>query len=202
MLSHAVPKKLLEHFAYDDPVTRSKRLWRYQKGRPPYGRAAPKFATAWEGHFADPVNATKEAELEARLQREFEDPVNKFLDLMSYRTFAFNATHARLLTGYITILFNRTRARRAASGGQQHGMIAALRAVRADDDMLAQLAAKQTMDMLASGYPLERPVTKQDAIAAIDNTIAEHTRGDVAQRGYVHTMETMMAFDDEGMRNG
>jgi hypothetical protein len=35
MLSHTVPRKLLEHFAFDDPVTRSKRLWRYQKGRPP-----------------------------------------------------------------------------------------------------------------------------------------------------------------------
>ena len=35
MLSHTVPKKLLEHFAFDDPVTRSKRLWRYEKGRPP-----------------------------------------------------------------------------------------------------------------------------------------------------------------------
>src|SRR5438552_4142198 len=135
MFSHTVPKKLLEQFAFDEPRTGSKRLWRYQKGRPPYGRAAPKFATAREGHFADPVNAMKEAELEARLQREFEDPVNKFLDLMSYRTFAFNATHARLLTGYITILFNRTRARRAASGDQQKRMIDAFRAVQADDDM-------------------------------------------------------------------
>jgi hypothetical protein len=40
--SHTVPKKLLEHFAYDDSVTLSKRLWRYQKGRPPLGRVAPK----------------------------------------------------------------------------------------------------------------------------------------------------------------
>jgi hypothetical protein len=65
MLSHTVPRKLLEHFAYDDFVTKSKRLWRYQKDRPPYGRAAPISATRWDGHFADPDNAAKEAEIEA-----------------------------------------------------------------------------------------------------------------------------------------
>jgi hypothetical protein len=39
-------------------------------------------------------------------------------------------------------------------------------------------------------------------VTAIENNIAEHTKGDVAQRGYMQTMETMMAFDDEGMRRG
>ena len=82
MKSHTVPKKLLEQFAYDDPATRSRRLWRYQKGRPPYGRASPKTATRWEGHFADSANSMKEAELEERLKREFEEPVNQFIDLI------------------------------------------------------------------------------------------------------------------------
>src|SRR5688500_7224708 len=118
MLSHTVPKKLLEHFAYDDPVTRSKRLWRYQKAKPPYARAAPRSATRWDGHFADPANAAKEEEIEGRLQREFENPVNQFIELLNYQTFAFSATHRRLLTGYITILFHRSRARRGASDGQ------------------------------------------------------------------------------------
>jgi hypothetical protein len=56
------------------------------------------------------------------------------------------------------------------------------------------------MDMVPGG--LRRMLTKEELIAAIDNTIAEHTRGDQGQRGYVRTMETMMAFDDEGMRHG
>lgn len=200
MLSHTVPKKLLEHFAYDDPVTRSKRLWRYEKGQAPYGRAAPRTATRWDGHFADPANATKEAEVEARLQREFEEPVNRFIDLIGYRTFAFTATHIRLLTGYLTILFHRSRARRAASEGQQDRMVDALRALRADDAKLAKYIAKQTMDLIPGG--LRRMVTKEEAIAAIDNQIAAHMKGDAAQRGYVHTMETMMAFADMGMRSG
>ena len=58
MKSHTVQRKLLEQFAYDDPATRLKRLWRYQKGQPPYGRAAPKTATRWDEHFADPANST------------------------------------------------------------------------------------------------------------------------------------------------
>jgi hypothetical protein len=146
------------------------------------------------------VNSTKEAEIESRLQREFENPVNQFLDLLAYRTFAFTTTHIRLLTGYMTILFHRSRARKAASGGQQHSIIDALRALRADKERLAQLAAKMTMDLVSGG--LRRLLTVEEAISAIDINIAKHTQGDVAQRGYVQTMETMMAFIDEGMRNG
>jgi hypothetical protein len=146
-------------------VTRSKRLWQYQKGLPPNGRAAPKTATRWDGHFADPEDVTKEAEVEERLKREFEDPVNRFLDLIAYRTFAFTATHIRLLTGYLTILFHRSRARKEASGGQQNKMIDALRALRADDERLSKLAAKQTMDLIPGG--LRRMVTKEEATIAL-----------------------------------
>jgi len=202
MKSHTVPRKLLEQFAYDDPVTRSKRLWRYQKGKPPYGRAAPRTATRWAGHFADPTHSTKEAEFEDRLKREFEDPVNQFIDVIGYQTFALTATHVRSLTGYITILFNRTRARRAASDGQTDVEIEALRALLSDDQRLAQLAAKQTMNMIDSGYPLRRMVTTQEIVEGIERTIAEHTNDDEAQRRYLQTMETMMAFADDKMLNG
>ena len=202
MKSHTVPRKLLEQFAYDDPVTRSKRLWRYQKGRPPYGRAAPKTAARRGGHFADPANSTKEAELEERLKREFEDPVNQFIDMIGYRTFTLTAAHIRLLTGYITVLFNRTRARRAASDGQSNIMIEALRALLSDDQKLSDLAAKLTMDMVNSGYQLRRMVTKQEIIDGIKREIARHTNDDEAQRSYIQTMETMMAFADETMLNG
>jgi hypothetical protein len=202
MKSHTVPRKLLEQFAYYDAVTRSKRLWRYQKGQPPYGRAAPKTATRWNGHFADPANSTKEAELEERLKREFEDPVNQFIDMIGYRTFTLTATHIRLLTGYIRILFNRTRARRAASDGQSNIRIDALRALLCDDQRLSDLAAKQTMDMIDSGYQLRRMVTKQEIVEGIKRQIARHTNDDEAQRTYVQTMETMMAFADEKMLKG
>jgi hypothetical protein len=75
MRSHTVPKKLLEQFAYADPVTRSNRFWQYRKDQPPWGRASPKSATTWGGHFADPTNAAREERIELRLKQEFEDPV-------------------------------------------------------------------------------------------------------------------------------
>src|ERR1700722_16983297 len=84
MFSHTVPKKLLEQFAYDDPRTKSKRLWQYQKGLPPWWKASPGRATAWDGHFADPANAAKEEQIELRLKQEFEDPVNEFIEMIGY----------------------------------------------------------------------------------------------------------------------
>jgi len=200
MLSHTVPKKLLEHFAYDDPITGSRRLWRYEQGLAPYGRAAPKTATRWEGQFAHPDNATKEAEVETRLKREFEDPVNQFIDDLRYQTFPFTPTQVRLLTAYLTMLFHRSRARRAASTGQQEALINAFRALRDDDELLAQLVGKMTMDLIPAG--LRRMATKEEAIMAIDNRIAEESKGDSAQRGYLHTMETMMEFSDNAVRDG
>lgn len=180
MLSHTVPKKLLAHFAFDDPVTRSMRLWQYQRGLPPYGRATPKTATRWDGHFVDPANAAKEAEIELRLKREFEDPVNAFNDLFAYETFAFTQTRIRLLTGYVTMLFHRTRARQAASPDQQSRMLEALRSLRADEGRLSLLVGKMTMDLVPGG--LRRLVTKDELLFVIDQRIAEQSLMDAPQR--------------------
>jgi hypothetical protein len=73
--SHAVPQRLLQQFAYYDPHTKSLRLWRYAKGRPPFNNTSPKTATRYPGHFSDPQDAAAEAHLEERLDREFEHPV-------------------------------------------------------------------------------------------------------------------------------
>src|SRR5271165_458404 len=101
MFSHTVPKKLLDHFAFDDPVTKSRRLCRYEEGRAPRWDASPKIATAWDGHFSDPANAEREEEIEYRLKREFEDPVNEFIEMIGYRTFFLDARRIYLLTGYM-----------------------------------------------------------------------------------------------------
>ena len=128
--------------------------------------------------------------------------MNQFIDVIGYRTFALTATHIRLLTGYITILFNRTRSRRAASDGQNNMMIEALRALLSDDQKLSELAAKQTLEMIGEGYPLRRTVTKKEIVAGIEREITRHASADDVQRSYIQTMETMMAFADENMLNG
>ena len=201
MKSHTVPKKLLERFAFDDPVTRSKRLWRYQKGRTPYGRAAPKTATRWDGHFADPANATKEAQLEEQLERKFEHPVNQFIEMIGYRTFVLQPHHVKALTGYLTMLFTRSRARRAASQGHADVTIDALRSLLSDEQRISELTAKLTMDVIDHGLAT-RMVTREEVVAAIENTIAAHSDTDEPQRRYIQTVETMMEFADVNMLNG
>jgi Protein of unknown function (DUF4238) len=119
MQSHTVPRKLLEQFAYNDPVTAAKRLWSYEKGRPPYWKASPRTATRIESHFSHPEDAAKEAELERRLNREFEEPVNRFLFEISDPHLLLTDTHRRQLTFYVTLLFSRSEARRKASGHLQ-----------------------------------------------------------------------------------
>lgn len=201
MKSHTVPKKLLEQFAYYDPVTRSKRLWRYQKGRAPYGAAAPKTATRWAGHFSHPADGGKEAELEERLEREFEHPVNQFLDMIGYRTFVLQPRQIRALTGYITMLFTRSRARRAASEGHADITIEALRSLLSDEQRLSDLIGRYTMEVLARGIDT-RMVTREEVTAEIEKTIAAHSGGQEAQRRYIQSVEVMMEFEDDNMLNG
>jgi hypothetical protein len=200
MRSHTVPMKLLKRFAYDDPVTRSKRLWRYQKEHPPYGNASPKTATRRNGHFADPTNAAKEAEIEERLERQFEHPVNQFIEDIEYRTFVLQPGHIRVLTGYITMLFGRSRARQTASKDDADRMAEALRALLSNDHQLSELAGKFTIDAINRG--LVQAVTKEEVVAVIERTIAAHDGADQPQSRYILTMDTMMRFVDLGMLNG
>jgi hypothetical protein len=199
MLSHTVPKHLIEHFAYHDKSTRSMRLWRYQKGRAPY-RAAPKHATSWNGHFADTKNKDRELAIELRLKQQFEDPVNMFIEGLQNAEFGFMPARVRLLTGYITMLFNRTPARRAASPLQQGRIIAALKAIRSDLHRIEQLRVKHMTDCFLRGTPLV--VTAAEVQKEIDRHIARQSAPDAPQERYLDTMENMMAFVDEHMRNG
>jgi Protein of unknown function (DUF4238) len=202
MRSHTVPRKLLDQFAYDDPVTKSRRLWRYGKGQPPDPRASPKTATRWAGHFAHPENALKEKELEDRLEREFEAPVNDFIEMIGYRTFYLDARRIYLLTGYVRMLFSRSFSRKAASAIHAKTKVDAFRALLKDDKMLTALTAKYTMEAIRLGLPVTEMVTKEQIIAITKKQIATHSGPEEAQRDYIQAIETMLAFPDETMLNG
>jgi hypothetical protein len=202
MRSHTVPKKLLEQFAYPDTVTRSNRLWQYKKDRPPWGEASPKSATRWDGHFADPANAAKEAQLELRLKQEFEDPVNEFLEMIGYRTFFLDSRRIYLLTGYVRMLFTRSKGRQAASAVHAQTKMEPFRALLNDDQKLSELRAHYTMEAIRQGIPVTEMLTKEQLIAITEKQIAEHTRPDEGQRDYIQSLETMMTFPDESMLHG
>jgi hypothetical protein len=110
--SRAVPQSLLQQFAYYDPRTKSLRLRRYAKGRPPFNNASPKTATRYPGHFSDPQDAAAEAHLEERLAREFDHPVTGH---RPHRTVTIsgnhpplpmivNVTHESLETGMVDLI--------------------------------------------------------------------------------------------------
>jgi hypothetical protein len=119
MLSHTVPKKLLEQFAYFNPFKRSLWLWRYEKDRAPYPNASPRSATQVPNHFSHPDDSSKEAEIERRLGREFESLVNDFLFEITRPGFSATDVQRRQLTLYVTLLFLRSEARRKASAHTQ-----------------------------------------------------------------------------------
>jgi hypothetical protein len=86
--------------------------------------------------------------------------------MLSFETFAFTGEQRRLLTGYITMLFHRTCASRK--------ILNALRSLRANEQRITILAAKQTMDLIPQG--LNRMVTREKVITAIDNTLQQRVR--------------------------
>jgi hypothetical protein len=202
MRSHTVPRKLLDQFAYDDPVTKSRRLWLYAKGRAPNPKGSPKTATRWAGHFAHPMNAAKEKELEDRLEREFEAPVNEFLEMIGYHTFYLDARRIFLLTGYIRMLFTRSVARKAASAIYAKTKVDAFRALLNDEEKLAALTEKYTVEAVRLGFPVREMVTKEQIISITEKQIAEHSGPNEAQRDYIQAIETMFNLPDETMLNG
>ena len=122
--------------------------------------------------------------------------------MIGYKTFVLTAAHIRLLTGYITMLFNRTRARRAAGTVQKNAALDAFQGLLSDEQKLSEYAAKVTMDMINAGYPLRGMVTTQEAAEAIRRTIARYSNDEEEHRSYVQTVETMMAFSNESMLRG
>ena len=184
MKSHTVPKKLLEQFSYDDPITKSKRLWRYEKGRSPYNNASPRTATRWESHFADPRNAAKEVELESRLKSEVEDPVNDFICLANCETFALSTTHIRLLTAYITSLFHRSQARQSATRIHRDMRLESMRSLLGDDKMSA-LSLQFTKNAIESGHLLDRPFTKAQVREMVNHVIDLHSTEEYLQHEYI-----------------
>ena len=201
MRSHSVPKKLLEQFTFEDRMTKSRRLWTYEKGLPPYA-SSPRSATRWDGHFADPRNASKEEELERRLNHEIEEPVNEFIGLLRYSAFVLSLDHKRKLTRYITLLFNRSRGRMGATQHQLDQMLGAMQSMLSNDAQLQTYADKLTIDALAAGIPLERPITKKDVALQLKRTIQDHSAEDQLRHQYSQTIEDMLTFEDTSMMDG
>lgn len=202
MLSHTVPRCLLDQFAYDDPVTSSRRLWQYAKGRQPSGFASPRSATRIDKHFADPSDADREERLEKRLNEEFENPVHQFLPQLRYQTFVITRSHIRQLTRYVTLLFHRSQNRRRGTKEQVQIAIDSIRSLLAKEEKLAQIAGRWTLQIIRLGHPLQRTVTIDEVRSTGEKMIAAMQAQGHLQTTYVDTMERTMALCDDELDNG
>jgi len=202
MESHTIPRKLLDQFAFDDSVTKSRRLWQYAKGRAPWGRASPRTATRISSHFADPDDAAREAKVEDRLNREFEDPVHRFIDQLRYRTFVLSRSHIRQLTRYVSLLFNRSEGRRIATREQVDIAIASSRSILTNEERLRMIAGKWTIDVIQEGHQLQRVVTIDQVRENVQKMIDMMEASGHQQTTYVDAIERSMAYLDEGIDNG
>ena len=122
--------------------------------------------------------------------------------LSSYSTFVLSVVHKRQLTGYITTLFHRSRARKLASPDQMQMKLEAFRALLSDEEALSRLAAKYTMDSIESGINLAGAVPKNIVIEVINRQIERHSGTRAVQSDYINTVELMMSLPDERMING
>jgi hypothetical protein len=177
-------------------------LWQYAKGRPSSQLASPTSATRISRHFADPANKEREARFEARLNDEFEDPVHKFLKSLQMWTFVMSRLQVRQMTRYITLLFNRSQNRRGATAEPVSLAIQTTQSFLADEEKVAKVAARWTMEMIRLGYELDRPVGNADVRKSAEDMIATMQTPEHQQTTYVDRMERAMAFLDDALDNG
>jgi len=199
MKSHTVPRRLLRQFSYFDATTKSERLWRYQKGKPPSPKASPKTAARVDGHFENPIDAAQEALIEQRLANEVEGPVNRLFDGLNDPAFTFTEDRRRPLTRYITLLFNRSMARRNAT---QHIISVrnyALQQFLQNDVQLMTVATHWNLDAFFRGLNFGRLFTPTDVAGAAVRYIAADPTGSSLQESYSQSIIHAMTQFDEAM---
>lgn len=201
MLSHTVPKKLLEQFAYYNPHKRSLWLWRYEKGRQPYPHASPKSATRIDGHFATAEDPAKEAELERRLNAEIEEPVTKFLSEIGKPDYIASQVHRRQLTLYVSLLFLRSEARRKAAAHTQEIFKKTVETFIRNEDQIRTVAAKWSIDLLLARKIRSGLVTTKMVADGLRKQI-DSLGPTKARNSYVRMVERAILEIDVPMMNG
>jgi hypothetical protein len=192
--SHTNAQLLLAQFAFDGPTRGSKRLWRYEKNHNIELQIGLKSATAHKGHFKYPPHPGKEEQLEDRLNREVEQPVNKFLADLKYSVFHLNSTQRDHMAKYITTQFHRSAHRKSLKLDQRM-TLKALQEVAADEKMVAQIAE-------CYSYETKQTVTPEQAVDGLHQMIARYSTDEQSQRGYFEMVENMMEYRDETLIAG
>jgi hypothetical protein len=197
MKSHTTPKRLLKQFSYKHPVEQSDWLWQYSKGKKPNGRKSPTSATRIDGFYADPNDSVIEVEVETRLARDIEQPVNDFMDEVCDPEFVLTDERKLALTRYIFMLFQRSQARRSGQGPMMAVRAHAFSSFLNNPKQLATVAAHWNMEALSQGRGFsDGLITPEHVAEGAKHMMLVQNTPDALQRSYVEGIKNQMSHID------
>ena len=170
--------------------------------RTPYNKQSPKSATSYRGHFSDPENAAAEAEIEQRLAREFENPVNEFVNLLGDPAFIRSDERRLQLTRYVTLLFLRSKSRRQGTKHIQEVKRQALDKFLSNEPQLLTVATNWNIDLICRGVRMSSPITKEDVAGKAREYFERLPTEEAEQQQYMVGIQNGMANLDEPMYRG
>jgi hypothetical protein len=162
---------------------------------------SPKSATRIDKHFDDPEDEAREALIEARLNEEFENPVNAFIGQLGSPDFVASDLRRKQLAFYVQLLFQRSQARRKASSLLTEVTHRAFRSFLANERQIQTVMAKWNIDMTLRGIPGPL-ITREQVIASAQRQAARIRTERNAQSSYISTLEHMMSSVDDRLLTG
>jgi hypothetical protein len=178
------------------------RLSLFQPSRIIRAKASPRTATRIDKHFLDSDDPGKEAELERRLNEEFESPVNRFVFEIADPGYVATDLQRRQLTFYVTLLFLRSEARRKASRHTLEVSKMAVEKFLHNEKQLQTVVAKWNIDRMLSGKPFDRLITGEDVIGTAREMQSDLAAPDEAKKSYVRMIENAMRDVDHRLMTG
>lgn len=117
--------------------------------------------------------------------------------------FPWQPHYVRSLTRYITLLFSRSRNRKGATREHVQIQVESLRTLIANEDQIARIAARWTIEQVNRGMPPDRSVVTADEVRLrLNETIELIQTEHHIQTTYVDAMERALAFLDNTLANG
>ena len=132
---------------------------------------------------------------------EIEDPVNAFMPNLSDPAFRFSDGQRRQMARYLLLLFNRTHARRAATGMTYSVREDSLRKLLDNEERLNTIAAHWYIKAHLSGQRLGRRVLASDVRKALEASFEEDAAS-AQQEWFVDNVVRMMSWLDISITSG
>lgn len=148
MLSHHSPtKNLLERFTFKDRHARNGRsIWIYEKGLNPRISRDLRSECSENGYFSGSPDGRSEAAIDFGLNVKYEIPFNKLLSAMDCDLHIFeNTDNKAACAAFVSNLFHRSKARRAATSYMTQALSDEFRALASNESDLKTYAASLSL---------------------------------------------------------